>query len=74
MRHNRADGPFGYETSTFDTVKLTFSEALDATTATNAANYTISPSLAVTAAAYKNKVVTLTTAKQTPGSTPTRWR
>ena len=56
-------------TGTFDTVKLTFSEDLDPTTATNAANYTISPSLAVTAATYKNKVVTLTTAKQTPGAT-----
>jgi len=58
-------------TSTFDAVKLTFSEALDVSTATNAANYTITPSLAVTAAAYKNKVVTLTTAKQTPASTYT---
>ena len=55
-------------TSTFDTVKLTFSEALDPATANVAANYTISPSLAVTAATYKNKVVTLTTAKQTPGT------
>ena len=56
-------------TGTFDTVRLTFSEDLDITTATNAANYTISPSLAVTAATYKSKVVTLTTAKQTPGAT-----
>jgi hypothetical protein len=59
----------GTTTGTFDTVKLTFSEVLDPATATNVANYTISPSLAVTAATYKNKVVTLTTAKQTPGAT-----
>ncbi len=56
-------------TGTFDTVILTFSEALDPTTATATANYTITPSLAVTAATYKNKVVTLTTAKQTPDAT-----
>ncbi len=56
-------------TGTFDTVRLIFSEDLDATTAASAANYAISPSLAVTAAAYKSKVVTLTTAQQTPGAT-----
>ncbi len=56
-------------TGTFDTAILTFSEALDPATATDMANYTITPSLAVTAATYKNKVVTLTTAKQTPGAT-----
>ena len=55
--------------STFDTVKLTFSKDLDPATATNLANYTISPSLAVTAASYKSKAVTLTTAKQAPGAT-----
>ncbi len=54
-------------TSSFDTVAITFSKSLDPASATNIANYTISPSLAVTAAAYKNKVVTLTTAPQTPG-------
>ena len=58
-------------TGTFDTVNLTFSELLDPTTATNAANHAIRPSLAVTAATYKNKAVTLTTAKQTSGSTDT---
>ena len=57
--------------NTFDAAKLTFSELLDPATATNAANYTITPTLAVTAAAYKNGVVTLTTAKQTPGATYT---
>ena len=56
-------------TATFDTVRLTFSEALDAATATVAANYTITPALAVTAATYANRVVTLTTAPQTPGGT-----
>ena len=56
-------------TSTFDTVILTFSEALDPATATDTANYTITPSLAVTAATYDQGVVTLTTAAQTPGGT-----
>ncbi|MCI0538665.1 MAG: DUF6531 domain-containing protein [Verrucomicrobiales bacterium] len=56
-------------TPSFDTVRLTFSEELVPSTATNSANYTISPSLAVTALSYKAKVVTLTTAQQTPGAT-----
>jgi hypothetical protein len=56
-------------TGTFDTVRLTFSEPLDAATATVTANYTITPALAVTAATYANRVVTLTTAPQTPGGT-----
>jgi hypothetical protein len=56
-------------TATFDTVRLTFSEVLDAATATAVANYTITPALAVTAATYANRVVTLTTAPQTPGGT-----
>jgi hypothetical protein len=56
-------------TASFDTVIITFSEALDPATATVTANYTITPALAVTAATYKNKVVTLTTAPQTPGAT-----
>jgi hypothetical protein len=50
----------------FDTVTLTFTKPLDATAAALASNYSISPALAVTAVAYKNKVVTLTTAKQNP--------
>ncbi len=54
-----------------DTMKLTFSETLDAAGATNAANYSISPSLDVTAATYRNKVVTLTTAKQALATTYT---
>jgi len=58
-------------TGTFDTIKLTFSEILDPAGPTNAANYAISPSLAVTNAAYKNKVVTLSTAKQAPATTYT---
>ena len=57
--------------STFDAVKLTFSEPLNTSTATNLANYTISPNLAITGVSYRNKVVTLTTAKQTPASTYT---
>lgn len=57
--------------NTFDTAKLTFSEPLDPAGAADMANYTISPSLAITAATYKNKVVALTTAKQTPGATYT---
>ena len=56
-------------TGTFDTVKITFSEEVTAASATTLANYTITPSLAVTAATYAKKVVTLTTAKQTPGAT-----
>ncbi len=54
--------------ATFDTVKISYSKELDPATATNLANYAISPTLAVTAASYKNKVVTLTTAKQTAGA------
>lgn len=51
---------------TFDTVRIAFSKALDPATAEVAGNYSISPAVAVTAATYKNKVVALTTAKQTP--------
>ena len=53
---------------TMDAMKLTFSETLEITGATNTANYTITPALAVTAASYNNKVVTLTTATQTVGT------
>ena len=57
-------------TASFDTVIVTFSKPLDAATATNVANYTITPALAVSAASLsKGSVVTLTTAKQTPGAT-----
>jgi hypothetical protein len=52
----------------FKTVTLTFSEALEAGSATNLANYALSPNLAVTAASVKKNVVTLTTAAQTPGA------
>jgi hypothetical protein len=52
----------------FKTVTLTFSEAVEAGSATNLANYAFSPNLAVTAAAVKKNVVTLTTAAQTPGA------
>ena len=48
----------------FDMVTLTFSKPLDGTGAALASNYSISPALAITAVTYKNKVVTLTTAKQ----------
>ncbi len=56
-------------TGSFETVVLTFSEALDATSATTVANYTITPALAVKAATVKKNVVTLTTDKQAPGAT-----
>jgi hypothetical protein len=59
----------GVTTATYDSVILTFSEDLDPATATVAANYTITPSLAVTAATYSRRTVTLTTAAQTPGAT-----
>ncbi len=52
----------------FKTVTLTFSEALEAGSATNLANYSLSPNLAVTAASVKKNVVTLTAAAQTPGA------
>lgn len=56
-------------TGSFNTVNITFSEEIDPATATAVANYTISPALAVTAAAYSKKVVTLTTANQAPNAT-----
>ena len=56
-------------TATFNTVIVTFSENLDPVSAVNVANYSITPSLAVTAATVKKNVVTLTTAAQTPGAT-----
>jgi len=42
----------------------------DATIATNLANYSITPALAITGVAVKGNVVTLSTAKQTPSATP----
>jgi len=57
-------------TGTFDTVSITFSEGLDPVTAADAANYSITPALAVTAATLNARTVTLTTAAQTPGGTP----
>lgn len=56
-------------TATFDQVILTFSENLDPVSATTLANYSITPSLAITAATHSKGVVTLTTAAQTPGAT-----
>jgi hypothetical protein len=56
--------------ATFDAVKLTFSEPLDPAGATNLANYSIS-GLSVTNVTYKNKVVTLSTGKQTPATSYT---
>jgi hypothetical protein len=61
-----------------DQVVLTFSKPLfagsgipndprDATIATNLANYAISPALGITGVAVEGNVVTLTTAKPTPG-------
>ena len=47
------------------TLTITFSEKVDPVTAGNVANYSVSPALAVTAAAVKGNTVTLTTAKQT---------
>jgi len=52
----------------FKTVTLTFSESVDAASATALANYKFTPALAVTAASVKKNVVTLTTAAQTPGA------
>jgi len=57
--------------STFDAAKITFSENLDLTTATNLANYTITPNLPISAVTYKSKVVTLTTSTQAVGGTYT---
>ncbi len=56
-------------TGTYNSIQITFSEDLDAVTAAVATNYTISPALAVTSAVYSRRVVTLTTAAQTPGAT-----
>ena len=61
-------------------IKVTFSKPIylgscitndprDTTLATNLANYAISPALAITGVDVKNQVVTLSTARQTPGST-----
>ncbi len=55
--------------SNLKTIAITFSEELDPATATAAANYGISPALAVTGVTYAKKVATLTTADQTPGAT-----
>jgi hypothetical protein len=54
---------------TLDTVRITFSEEVDPATATVAANYTLTPSLAVTAVSYSKRVATLTTAAQAAGGT-----
>lgn len=52
-----------------NSVTLTFSEALNETVAADKSHYSISPSIAVTAAVVsKGKVVTLTTADQAPGA------
>ncbi len=56
-------------TASFDTVQLTFSEDVDAASAGNVANYSITPALAVTAVNVRfGGLVTLTTAKQTPST------
>jgi len=54
--------------STFDKVTVTFSKRLDTATATNVANYAISPALVVSNATVNLNVVTLTTEKQTAGA------
>jgi hypothetical protein len=56
-------------TGTFDKVTITLSKALDPATATNVANYTITPALAISSISLKGSVVTLTVAKQAPGAT-----
>ncbi|MCW5559639.1 MAG: hypothetical protein KIT22_17620, partial [Verrucomicrobiae bacterium] len=53
----------------YTTAILTFSENVDPVSAANIANYSITPSLAVTGASVSRNVVTLTTAAQTPGAT-----
>lgn len=55
-------------TASLNQVVLTFSEALDPVSAQNVANYSLSPSVAVTGASYAKNAVTLTTAAQTPGA------
>ncbi|MGE3311556.1 MAG: LamG-like jellyroll fold domain-containing protein, partial [Limisphaerales bacterium] len=55
-------------TADFTGIILTFSEDLDPATVV-AGNFTITPALAVTGVSYSRKVVTLTTAAQTPGAT-----
>jgi hypothetical protein len=55
-------------TESFNRVNITFSEELDPASATTTANYTFSPALNVVSATYQKKVVTLTTAAQTPGA------
>ena len=56
-------------TESYDTVIVTFSEAVDPVTGTNKANYAITPNLAIKEASLKNNIVTLTTDKQTSGAT-----
>jgi len=66
--------------ATFDQVALTFSKTIytgstiagdprDSTIATNLGNYSISPALAITNVTVNGNIVTLATAKQTPGAT-----
>jgi hypothetical protein len=56
-------------TGTFDQVIITLSKPLDPASATNAANYSITPALSISSVSVKGAVVTLTTAKQAPGAT-----
>jgi hypothetical protein len=56
-------------TGDFKTVNITFSEEVDPAAAVVLANYTITPNLTISAATYRRKVVTLTTAAQAPGAT-----
>jgi len=53
------------------TITVEFSEKLDAASAGDAANYSISPDLAITGVAVKKGTVTLTTATQDPASSYT---
>jgi len=55
-------------TASYTSIDLTFSEDLDPATVV-AGNFTITPSLAVSAVSYAKKIVTLTTAAQAPGAT-----
>jgi len=54
--------------STFNSITLTLSEEVDPATVV-AGNFTITPTLAISGVSYAKKIVTLTTANQTPGGT-----
>lgn len=59
----------GAGSATLDHLTVSFSEAVDPASATNKANYSISPSLTIAAAVLRNRTnVVLTTSQQTAGT------